>query len=88
MTGENRLVVFHGQAGGMQRFLKDSGGSGFLVVQKETQKTDLERAKILTRAGARRPLVIFFSEAMTTPSLANIPTLVPALLIASMAYST
>ena len=42
----------------------------------------------LTFAGAKRPLVIRRSLAMTIPSLANIPTHVPALLIASMAYST
>ena len=43
---------------------------------------------ILTFAGARSPLVILRSLAMTIPSLAKIPTHVPALLIASMAYST
>ena len=42
----------------------------------------------LTFAGAKRPLVILRSLAITIPSLANIPTHVPALLIASMAYST
>jgi hypothetical protein len=43
---------------------------------------------LFTLAGAKRPDVIRFSLAMTMPSLARIPTQVPALLIASMAYST
>lgn len=41
-----------------------------------------------TLAGAKRPLVMRRSLAMTMPSLANIPMQVPALLMASMAYST
>ena len=39
-------------------------------------------------AGANRPDVTRRSLAMTIPSLARIPTQVPALLIASIAYST
>lgn len=42
----------------------------------------------LTLAGANKPLVMRRSLAMTIPSLARIPTQVPALLMASMAYST
>ena len=42
----------------------------------------------LTLAGANKPLVILRSLAMTIPSFAKIPTHVPALLMASMAYST
>ena len=42
----------------------------------------------LTFAGASNPLVILRSLAMTIPSLAKIPTQVPALLMASIAYST
>jgi hypothetical protein len=38
--------------------------------------------------GARRPLVTLFSLARTMPSEARMPTQVPALLMASMAYST
>ena len=38
--------------------------------------------------GANKPDVTFRSEAMTIPSEANKPTQVPALLMASMAYST
>jgi hypothetical protein len=43
---------------------------------------------LFTLAGAKRPDVIRFSLAMTMPSLAKRPTQVPALLIASIAYST
>jgi hypothetical protein len=53
-----------------------------------TPHTQIQSIPTLTLAGANNPLVTFLSLAMTTPSLANIPTLVPALLIASMAYST
>jgi hypothetical protein len=47
-----------------------------------------EIMRFRTLAGAKSPLVTLRSVAMTTPSLAKIPTQVPALLMASMAYST
>lgn len=42
----------------------------------------------LTFEGANKPLVTRLSLAITMPSFASIPTHVPALLIASIAYST
>ena len=50
--------------------------------------TSSHRVPYRTLLGANKPLDKTFSLAITIPSLAKIPTQVPALLIASIAYST